>query len=84
MEQTALYQELTEIARDVFDDDSLVLTPALTANDVSEWDSFNHMNFIVAIEQKFGIAFQPTELEAMQNVGHLVSMIEQKLAGPTD
>ena len=45
-----------------------------------EWDSFNHINLIVAVEQKFGIKFQTAELEGMQNVAHLVSLIEKKLA----
>lgn len=77
--EQAIYAELTEIARDLFDDDDLVLTPELSANDVPEWDSFNHINLIVAVEQKFGVKFQTAELEAMQNIGHLVSLIEQKL-----
>lgn len=80
MQQTEIYSGLTGIARDIFDDDSLTLTPTLSAADVPEWDSFNHINLIVAVEQKFDIKFQTAELESMQNVGELVSVIEQKLA----
>lgn len=80
MQQTEIYRDLTEIARDIFDDDSLTLTPTLSAADVPEWDSFNHINLIVAVEQKFDVKFQTAELESMQNVGELVSVIEQKLA----
>lgn len=80
MQQAEIYQELTEIARDLFDDDALVLTPTLSAPDVPDWDSFNHINLIVAIEQKFEINFDPAELEPMQNLGDLVTAIQQKLA----
>ena len=80
MQDEQIYAELTEIFHDVLDDDTLVLRPDLTANDVEEWDSFNHINLIVAVEQRFGIKFQTAELEGMQNVGHLADLVGKKLA----
>jgi acyl carrier protein len=79
MQESEIYQRLTKIFHDVMDDDSIVLTPELTAADVKEWDSFNHINLIVAIEQSFKIKFQTAELESMKNVGHLVALIEKKV-----
>ena len=43
-----------------------------TAEDIAEWDSFNHINIIVAVEAHFGIKFQTAETEELKNVGHLV------------
>ncbi len=80
MQQRQIYAELTEIFHDLFDDDTIVLTPELTAADVPEWDSFNHINLIVAVEGHFKIKFQTAELESMNTVGHLVDLIEKKLA----
>jgi acyl carrier protein len=79
MQESEIYQRLTKIFHDVFDDDSIVLTPELTAADVKEWDSFNHINLIIAVEQAFKIKFQTAEMESMKNVGHLVGLIEKKL-----
>jgi acyl carrier protein len=79
MQQQDIYAKLTEIFHDVFDDDTLVLTPELTAASVPEWDSFNHINLIVAVESTFKIKFQTAELESMNTVGHLVELIEKKL-----
>lgn len=78
--QQDIYPKLTSIFRDVFDDDALDLRPGLTAADVPEWDSFNHINLIVAIESKFGVKFQTAELESMQTVGHLADLVQGKLA----
>ena len=75
-----IYTQLTTIFHDLFDDDTLVLTPELTAADVPEWDSFNHINLIVAVEQRFKIKFQTAELEALHTVGHLADLIQTKLA----
>ena len=80
MLQQQIYDQLTPIFRDLFDDESLVPAPALTAAEVPEWDSFNHINLIVAIEAKFKIKFQTAELEQLHTVGHLVDLIERKLA----
>ena len=80
MQQQEIYAQLTSLFHDVFDDDTLTLTPSLTAASVPEWDSFNHINLIVAVEARFKIKFQTAELESMNNVGHLATLIEKKLA----
>ena len=79
-ETARIYAELTPIFRDVLDDDSLVLTPELTAAEVPDWDSFNHINLVVAIESQFGVKFQTAELESLQSVGQLVTLLQRKLA----
>ncbi len=80
MQREAIYAQLTPVFHDLFDDPSLVLTPDLTAAEVPDWDSFNHINLIVAVEQHFGIKFQTAELESMHTVGHLVDLIHLRLA----
>jgi acyl carrier protein len=80
MQTADIYAQLTTIFHDLFDDDSLVLTPELTAADVPEWDSFNHINLIVAVETTFKIKFQTAELEQLHTVDHLAGLIATKLA----
>ncbi|GAC1359567.1 MAG: acyl carrier protein [Acidobacteriaceae bacterium] len=79
MQVEEIYAQLTPIFHDLFDDESLVLTRGLSAGDVAEWDSFNHINLIVAIEGTFHLKFQTAELESLQTVGHLVDLISKKL-----
>jgi acyl carrier protein len=74
-----IYSQLTEIFHDQFDDDSIVLTQETTAADIDGWDSFNHVNLLIAIEVKLGIRFRAAETESLYNVGHLVQMIQTKL-----
>ncbi len=80
MQQEEIYRRVTKIMRDVFDDDTLVATPDMTANDVKEWDSVNHISFVISIEQEFGIKFKTAEVEKMKNVGQMVEQIESKTA----
>jgi acyl carrier protein len=44
--------------------------------DVPGWDSFNYVNFIVAVEAEYGIKFRIAEIESFPNVGAIVKAIE--------
>ena len=71
--------KLTDICRDVFDDESLELHDGLTADQVNGWDSLTHINLIVAIERGFKIRFTTAEVNGLKNVGELRSLIESKV-----
>ena len=75
MDQTAVYQRLTTIFRDAFDDDSLELTPELTARDVDGWDSLMHLRLLLSAEKAFSVRFTTAEIGKLQNVGDLASLI---------
>lgn len=72
--------ELTPIFREVFDDDSIVLTRTTTADDIDAWDSLSHMNMVMAVEVRFKIRFALGELPALKNVGDLCDLVQKKLA----
>ena len=71
-------EKLTEVFRTVFDNDDIVLTPQLTANDVDEWDSLSHINLMFAIELAFDITIDQSEIQNFANVGELMASIEKK------
>lgn len=79
MDAGQIQNELNRIFREIFDDNSIQIRPEMTADDVHDWDSFNHINLIVAVETKFNIKFKTAELESLRNVGHLLEMIEKKI-----
>jgi acyl carrier protein len=77
----SIYGGLNEIFRDIFGDEALGLGPQTTAEDIAEWDSFNHINIIVAVESRFGVKFSTIEVEALKNVGDMAALIERKRGG---
>ncbi len=79
MNEKDILNALTEVFRDVFDDDDIVVTPDTTANDIDGWDSQTHVLLIVAAEQRFGVKFRTAELESLKNVGHFAELIRAKL-----
>lgn len=62
-----------------FKNDSLIVSNETTANDIEEWDSLNHMNFISEVEKHFNIQFEFFEIMDLENVGELINSILQKL-----
>ena len=39
MERKEIFERLNNVFRDVFDDDSIVVTETTTAKDIEDWDS---------------------------------------------
>jgi acyl carrier protein len=72
-------EKLTEVFREVFDDESIVLSDDMTADDVDEWDSMSHVNLMLAIEIAFEIEFKQSEIQNFANVGELIQSIQGKL-----
>jgi acyl carrier protein len=71
--------QVRDIIADVLDQPDLQVTPASTAENVEGWDSFNHINIVVAVEAHFGIKIHTAEIEELRNVGELVELVEKKL-----
>jgi acyl carrier protein len=71
---------LNKAFQKAFENESIHVTPAMTADDIEEWDSFTHINLIIAIEMEFGIKFKQNEIQNFANVGELIHSIETKLA----
>jgi acyl carrier protein len=78
MQQTEIYQKLTTIFRDVFDEDDLSLTPETTADDVDGWDSLTHIRLVLAISKAFAMKFSASEIGNLKNVGEFATLIEKK------
>ncbi len=78
MDEPQIYARLTEIFEDVFDEDSIQITPELTAKDVDGWDSLTHIRLILTIEKAFRIRFSTSEIGNLENVGDLVARIKAR------
>jgi acyl carrier protein len=76
MEESQIYSRLGDIFQDVFDEDSIELTPSLSAKDVDGWDSLTHIRLILTIERAFKIKFSTSEIGKLENVGDLVKLIQ--------
>lgn len=70
---------LQEIAREVFRDDSLVLTDSAKPGEVPGWDSLAHMNFMLGVENEFGVEFSDDDFVRFVDIGGLKQLLAEKL-----
>lgn len=73
MKTDEILKKLTYIAKNVFDNEEVVLNGKTTASDVEGWDSLSHIQFVVAIEKNFKIKFTSREIQSWKNIGDIVS-----------
>lgn len=72
--------KVSEIFKDVFDDDSLVITDATNSSDIEDWDSLEHIALIVSMEKEFNLKFDIKEVNKLENVGQMIDLIVSKLS----
>ena len=80
MDNGDIVARLTPIFRDVFNDNTLVVTDKLNAADVATWDSLSNINMIVAVEKAFDVKFSIKDVRNLKNVGELLELIKRKAA----
>ena len=80
MTDQEILTKFTRILRDLLLDDSIELTMETQREDVPNWDSFNYINFIVAVELEFGVKFKVADIESFPDVGAIVNQTAKMLA----
>ena len=79
MTKEEVLEQVSNIIRDVLDQPDLPITFDTTADDVEDWDSFNHINIVVATENNFRVKINTAEVEELKNVGELVDLVLRKM-----
>lgn len=78
MDTREIFERLDRVFQDVFDDDTIHVTPKTTADDIEDWDSLEHITLISAVEREFRMKFKMGEISSMKNVGEMVSIIASR------
>jgi acyl carrier protein len=81
MNQAEVITQLQTIFDAVFLE-PVVLTPAISAKDVPEWDSLMHISLMVSVEKAFNVRFRVGEVENAKNVGEFVNLIIKRQLEP--
>ena len=81
IERTEVMRRLTEVFQETFEDPGLELRDTMTAADVDEWDSLQHIVLVLAVEREFRIRLNPAEVGKLENVGRMVDLLQTKAGG---
>ena len=71
--------QIKQIMADVLDLEAECIDESTTQDNTPNWDSLNHVNLIIAVEQEFDLTFSPEEIEGMTSFRKIVETLEPKL-----
>ena len=53
-------------------------SPDSSAESVENWDSVQHLNLILAIEEEYGFQFSPEEMDSAKTVGNIAGLVSAR------
>jgi acyl carrier protein len=74
------FEQVRNLASDIFGVPATQITEASSPETIEAWDSTQHLNLVLALEDTFQLQLSPEEIEQMKNVGEVVRIVERKLA----
>ena len=73
------FEQVRGIASDLFAIPPDRITAESSPESIESWDSTQHLNLVLALEERFGFQLSPEEMEQMRNLGEIVTLVENKL-----
>ncbi len=77
----ALMDQVRQIAADIFKLPLEAITDRSSPETVENWDSLQHVNLVLSLEQDFKVQFLPEEIVEMSSIAHIALLIEKRMAG---
>jgi acyl carrier protein len=68
-----------QILADIFNVGLERLEADSSPDTIENWDSVNHINMVIALEQEFGVEFAPEEIERLLTFHAICELINSKL-----
>jgi len=71
------FERVRNVASDIFGIPADKITAESSPESIENWDSMQHLNLVLAIEEKFGVQFDPEDIEEMKNIGAVAKLVER-------
>ena len=76
------FEKVRNIASDIFGIPADRITAESSPETIENWDSMQHLNLVLAIEEKFGVQLDPEDIEQMKNIGAVAALVEKLQSAP--
>jgi len=76
------FEQVRNIASDIFGIPADKLTAESSPETIENWDSMQHLNLVLAIEEKFGVQLDPEDIEQMKDIGAVAALVEKLQSAP--
>ena len=72
-------QTVKDVMAIVFNMDAASIDDSTSMDNTPGWDSANHINLVLALEEEFSISFEVTEFEMMSSFFDVVQVVNSKI-----
>ena len=79
MNRQEIFKKVSDIFKEVLEDENIVISENQGAKDIDEWDSLIHIMLVVETEKTFQLKFLSSEISNWENIGDMITAIESKL-----
>jgi acyl carrier protein len=79
----AIAPRVRNILADLLSVSEATITAESSPESLASWDSLQHLNFVLSVEQEFGVEFKPEEIESITSVRCMIETLENKLTNPS-
>ena len=69
---------LRSLLADTLDLPQAEITPELSSSNLDSWDSFTHLQVVLALEGEYGIQFDPQRIPDLTSVAKLQAALAEK------
>ena len=76
------FERVQSVASDIFGIPADRITAESSPETIDNWDSMQHLNLVLAIEEKFGVQLDPEDIEQMKNIGAVAALVEKLQSAP--
>jgi acyl carrier protein len=76
---STVFDQIRTLASDLFATPPDQISSSSSPETVETWDSVQHLNLVLAVEEKFHLQLSPEEIEEMKTIGDVVKLVEGKL-----
>jgi acyl carrier protein len=75
-----VFSKVQDLVAQVFGIPVDQVRPESTPETIDTWDSLQHLNLVLALEQEFHVQFTPEEIEQLQSVELISMLVEEKVS----
>lgn len=79
MTRAEILHALSEILKDIFDDETLIIDENTTRSNVDGWDSMEQISIIAAIERRFAVKFDMADVLHLTDVKDIISLVYKEV-----
>jgi acyl carrier protein len=74
-----LENSIKRVMSDILNIPEEQITEDMASDNTDGWDSANHIQLVIALEEEFSITFDVKEFEAMLSYTDIIDMVQSKL-----